>query len=483
MTKKQIPQPHEIARSALKEAKTEEWLDADGAAHVTVTVGHRREHFPVYGPDFESTLELAYLNESRKHIPGGMAIPEAVRRSTQNWLRARAMEKGVRHPTFIRVAHFGGRFYYDLINSKREVVEVDIEGYRTIQAEAVPVRFIRPSNALELPIPAQEQNGNAFLLLGEILGLSRETLVLIVMAALASTNPSGQYPILVLQGEKGSGKSTTARLFGGLLDPRRPQLASPPGNEDDLVVTAAEAHVLVLDNLSGISPELSDGLCRLATGGGFAKRKLYSNRGVERFTKTVFTVLNGIDALTDRDDLASRAIPVQLRSVSAQRLTAIQIEEAFNEALPRLLGALFASISLSISTFGLTHLRREFRMRDAVQWAVAAVPVLPFEPGEIEEVYEKALHSVTEDNAESDPIVTSIVQLLADSESWRGSLTELHKALAGINREVNRMSARKLVAALGRATPVLSQLGYLVRRLQEKEPGTRRALYSLEKQN
>jgi hypothetical protein len=78
-------------------------------------------------------------------------------------------------------------------------------------------------------------------------------------------------------GEHGSCKSTLAILIVRLTDPRAPEQRSPPTKEEDLLVAAKTSHVLPYDNFSHLPDWLSDAFCRLATGGGAGKRKLYTD--------------------------------------------------------------------------------------------------------------------------------------------------------------------------------------------------------------
>lgn len=89
--------------------------------------------------------------------------------------------------------------------------------------------------------------------------------------------PRGPYPILMLQGEQGSAKSTTARVLRSLVDPSTTPTRSAPRDERDFMIAAKNAWVIAFDNLSGLPAWMSDALCRLATGGSFATRMLYSN--------------------------------------------------------------------------------------------------------------------------------------------------------------------------------------------------------------
>ena len=57
----------------------------------------------------------------------------------------------------------------------------------------------------------------------------------------------------------------------------------PPGDyEDRDLFIASNGHVLAFDNVSGLPQWISDTLCRLATGGGFAVRQLYTHQDERR---------------------------------------------------------------------------------------------------------------------------------------------------------------------------------------------------------
>lgn len=64
--------------------------------------------------------------------------------------------------------------------------------------------------------------------------------------------------------------------------------------------------VLALDNLSGLDHRLPDALCRLAAGGALSGRKLYTDSDETLIEVQRPVILNGIDDLATRPDLAER---------------------------------------------------------------------------------------------------------------------------------------------------------------------------------
>src|SRR5437762_2284249 len=77
--------------------------------------------------------------------------------------------------------------------------------------------------------------------------------------------------------EKSVGKSTACRVISSLIDPRTSALRGVPREVRDLTAAARNSWLVCFDNLSRLPEELADAACRLATGGGFGGRQLYSD--------------------------------------------------------------------------------------------------------------------------------------------------------------------------------------------------------------
>ena len=142
--------------------------------------------------------------------------------------------------------------------------------------ENPPVRFRRPAGMQPLPVPVQ---GGSVEVLRSFLNVQSDTdFVLVVAWALAVLRNRGPYPVIVLSGEQGSAKSTFSAILRSLLDPNTAPLRALPREDRDLFIAASNGHVLAFDNVSGLPSWISDTLCRLATGGGFAVRQLYTDQ-------------------------------------------------------------------------------------------------------------------------------------------------------------------------------------------------------------
>ena len=194
-------------------------------------------------------------------------------------------------------------------------------------------------------------------------------------------NPAGPYPILILTGEQGSAKTTTARVVRQLIDPFSPSVRSQPRDERDLMIAANNSWVISLDNLSGASQWLSDALCRISTGGGFATRELHTDSEEILFNSTRPIILNGIDDLGTSADLADRSLFITLPQIPEERRkTEREFWQSFEATRPRILGALLDAVSAALKNEEHVRIDRLPRMADFARWvyASASSAQLPF---------------------------------------------------------------------------------------------------------
>jgi hypothetical protein len=94
---------------------------------------------------------------------------------------------------------------------------------------------------------------------------------------LATLRARGPYPLLAISGEQGSAKTVLSKMLKALIDPSAAPVRALPREERELMIAANNGYLLAFDNLSGLPAWLSDALCRLASGGSFAVRQLYTD--------------------------------------------------------------------------------------------------------------------------------------------------------------------------------------------------------------
>src|SRR3954467_2225263 len=101
------------------------------------------------------------------------------------------------------------------------------------------------------------------------------------------------------------------------------------------MIEAKEFWLLSFDNASGMKAEMSDTLCSLATGGGIAVRRLYTDDELHVLNYMRPFMINGISGCVTRPDLMERAIPIKLPPISeGGRKTEAELREEFDAMLP-----------------------------------------------------------------------------------------------------------------------------------------------------
>ena len=316
----------------------------------------------------------------------------------------------------VRVAGVGGRIYLDLADESWRAVEIDTDGWRVI--DEPPVRFRRASGMQALPMPVP---GGSVEMLRSFLNVKTDgDFVLVVAWVLACLRDRGPYPVMVLSGEQGSAKSTFSAILRALFDPNTAPLRALPREDRDLFIAASNGHLLCFDNVSGLPAWISDTLCRLATGGGFAVRQLYSDQDEVLFDATRPVILNGIEDIVARPDLADRAIFLTLEAIPEERRRPEDaLWEEFKARRPSILGALLDAIVEGLRRLPETHLPKLPRMADFALWASACESAL-WPTGTFWSAYGGNRDEAVEGVIEADPVATAVRAFMAGRAVWTG---------------------------------------------------------------
>ena len=363
----------------------------------------------------------------------------------------------------IRVAGLGDKIYIDLGTRDWSAVEVSTTGWRVV-AEP-PVRFRRSKGLLALPMPERGGDVNA---LRPFLNLKTDAdFSLAVSWLIAALRNLGPYPVLVLTGEHGTAKTTLSRIFRALIDPNSSSQRSLPRSDRDLFVSANNGYVMALDNVSNLPPWLSDSLARLATGGSFSTRELYTDSEESLFDAVRPIILNGIEDFVSRGDLADRAVGLTLTVIPEdQRRDEETFWAEFNTAAPKILGALLDAVACGLKRLPEVKLDRKPRMADFAKWVVACEVALPWNPGFFMRAYEDIRVDAVETLSESDAVAIAVRALIAKQPDWKGTATDLLTKLNAAATDEFRKAENwpktpgGMSGALRRVAPGLRKLGY-----------------------
>jgi hypothetical protein len=272
---------------------------SEGTGFADLIIDGHRETWPVRSKRFQ-----AY--ERTWDAPSPSALSAAL-----NLLEAQAQFDGPQRKVSVRLAEQDGLIYLDLADEFWRCVEIDVNGWRI--ADDPPVRFRRSAAMRPLPLPVR---GGSIESLVPFLNLARvDDFVPVVAWLFGALRACGPYPVLAIAGEQGSAKTVCSKLLRAMIDPSVAPVRSLPRDERELFIMASNGHVLAFDNLSGLPPWLSDTLCRLTSGGAFSTRRLFTDQDEVLFAAARPVILNGIEDVITRPDLADRALFLTMPSL------------------------------------------------------------------------------------------------------------------------------------------------------------------------
>jgi len=401
--------------------------DSDGEPYAVVEASGRRQVLAVRYKPFREVLQFRYYQAFTRGV-SAQAMQDAI-----DTLAAKAKFEGEERPVHMRVAAIMNRIgtrperiYLDLADDQWRVVEVTASGWQVLNHS--PVMFTRKKDMRALPLP---ELGGCVEELRQFVNVTDAQWPLIYGFLLAVLRGIGPYPLLVLQGEQGTGKSTSSQALKEMVDPAGAALLAPTRDVDDLRVMATNCPVIALDNLSGLSAEMSDALCRLATGGGIAKRTLYTNSDMESCNLQRPVMVNGIDDIATRSDLMSRALQIEMPLLpDAKKASESGLWADFRQARPKILGTLLDMVVAAIRGFDAEATGAAGRMVDLRRW-VAAAERGTGRPLQFQEAYRANGEEASAHAVESSSFALAVLRLVEKDRRWQGTATAL---LAKLNQ-------------------------------------------------
>lgn len=423
----------------------------DDKAYVTMLIEGHYETMQInaHGGFAGLLRKMFYTSEGKP--PASQALTDAI-----NILEAKARFDGEEHEVHVRSAMDEDQVYIDLTNDSWEAIKITRYDWEVVKK--YPVKFIRTKGNLTLPQPVK---GGSLDELRSILNVSDQDWYLIAGWLIAAVYPEGPYPVLVINGEHGSFKSTTTKILRMCVDPSSANLTSFPRSERDLMIRATNSQVLAFDNISGITDSMSDALCRLSTGGGSTTRELYSDREETVFNATRPVILNGINNFIYRPDLLDRAIIIHMPIVADQnRLTETEIYKRFDELHASILCSICDAIAGALDNFSTTNVQELPRMADFVKLVVAAEPALGWEQGTFLKAYDESQARTVESALTDDPVAVELRKIPADPRcggSFCGTATELLNILnRHVTEDVKRGSWPKTPGSLSKRLRIIA---------------------------
>lgn len=376
------------------------------------------ETWPVHSDYFRRLVRHQYWLATQE------TMPTKLLKATIAYCDAKACFDGPERKVFTRIGHdVNGSVVVDLANAEWQAVVVTDSGWSVVDRSPIPL--IRKQGMAPLPVP--EPGGDISLLDRHMNLANEEDRILFLSMVLGSFHPNGPFPIALIAGEQGSGKSTLCRIVRSLVDPSEAPVTTLPRDERNLHIAASKSWLQVYDNVSKIKQDFSDSLCRLATGAGLRRRKLTTDDTEMIFSSCRPVILNSIiQGLIEAGDLADRSLIIRTKSLGDAGKTAEEgLNRQFEDHKSIIFGALLTAVSVALKNLPTISTKGLPRMADFARWCIAGETGLGLEPGSFMKAYKVNRRLITGSALDASPIHEGILTIIRKTGYWKGDVKAL----------------------------------------------------------
>ena len=406
-------------------------------------------------------LELMHINSESfgdrmrmwNYKKTGKGLSKTVLEMVISTLEAVASFEGETIETHQRYAQINEAIYIDLCNESFDVIKVTKHGWGL--SGNTNVFFTRTNDMLPLPNP--ESGGDIRDLLKHI-NIDEPNLPLLVgWMTTAMQAGKGAYALLSVDGMAGSGKSTACRMIKQLIDPNKAPLLSQPKPSEIRVISNGH-HLLGFDNFSKISPELSDGFCRVVTGDNQSFRVLYTTNSSMTVSIKKPLMMNSITEAGTRSDLISRTIGLHLNKIETRK-TEDEAWDAFNKDAAKLFGCLLDGLVTALKNYKTTKVENMSRLADLCIWATASSSAFNWDEDTFMKAYDANITASHSNAIEASPFGDAVLNLIDAKGGFHGRPLQLVAVL----EEGHYVSEKSKNSASWARTPrgVIDQLNKL----------------------
>lgn len=351
-------------------------------------------------------------------------------------LGAKAYSEGFSYELHNRVAWNDSAICYDLTNSKWEIVKITPEGWEVAKPQK-PL-FKRYTHQMPQVKPTTPMDLDKFI---DLFKFKTDNDKLIVKVwVVTNFIPDIPHPLLVAFGPQGSTKSFLFKLMKKLVDPSVLLVLSFPKDRMELVQKISHHYFVPLDNVSYISNDFSDVLCRASTGEGISKRMLYTDEEDIIFSYKRPIGLNGINSAPTLPDLLDRSILVSFeRLTKKERREEEELFKQFDLMKPKLLAYIFDVISKAMKIRKALHLKELPRMADFSRWGESISMAMGYPENAFLNAYYRNIDSLQMEVIEAHLIGAALLSFMEDKNKWEGKPNELleHLETAAANCKIN----------------------------------------------
>jgi energy-coupling factor transporter ATP-binding protein EcfA2 len=241
-------------------------------------------------------------------------------------------------------------------------------------------------------------------------------------------------PIHLTQGPPGSAKSTIGKLLKRIIDPSisMDRGIKFPAKEEDWFVMCMKHQLLFFDNLNNLSKQQQDDVCRIVTGTGLEKRKLYTDSESILGSFQGIIVMNGIQLDDLNSDFLDRCLINEVRRISnTKRINEIEFWQNFEKDLPLIRGAIFHVIAKAQAILPtLEHTDyKDFRLSDFAKHATSVALARGHDRDKFMEALKEKIDTQASETIEQSEVAEALIRFMENRDEWKGTAHDLLKEL------------------------------------------------------
>lgn len=392
--------------------------DENGDAWIYYTDGKRKRFFEV-----ESTAFKDYIRVEINQLVGSPR--ESWVESIIKLFASEARRQG-RRKIALRRTNKGGAWYLQ-INEDQTILLHD--GLISIENSTTIFRNFNHQKPLEVDLSATVQDLDR---LDKYLNFrdqrERELFKTILPAYVI---PGIQKPIQLTRGPAGAAKSTVGRVTKLIIDPSIARDGIEyPKDDRDWEVNCREHDIILLDNLSKLTKDQQDELCRIVTGKTSNRRKLYSDKDSYNTNLKATILINAIDLTDLNSDFLDRAIIWELSRIDDnKRISDEEFYHRLDDDLPKIRGAIMRILAIvQTAIVDSVHIP-PLRLRDFATYAVKCAIARNIPPDTFFAWFNEKVELQKEESIAQSPIIEPLVKFMESRTEWVGTASSLLKLL------------------------------------------------------
>ncbi|WP_458718827.1 bifunctional DNA primase/polymerase [Candidatus Nitrosocosmicus sp. R] len=467
-----------VLLDSIKKRWIEVFKDQFSQYHITIKVNNHIECIPLNSNRFTGIVRKEYFEKERKTISDDKL--DAILKLLESELMFTDELKKIE--LSLRVAarkEEPNVFYYDLTNSEWEIVKISSKGWEVIKNNNLPLfkRYEGNCSPQVTPSSSLQDNKKGFDQFFKLFNLQSERdKILLTVYLIILFIPEIPKVILVVKGNGGGAKTTAFRMIKNIADPCNVDDFSFSKQINDVIQTLEHQHVVFFDNVSHISDEMSDLICRAVTGSGFSKRAHYTNDEdfLYKFKRCIG--INGINLATTRPDFLDRSLVIKFKRIEENaRRKEEDIKNEFERLRPFVLGYIFDTLVKALK-YKEEHkeekiLKNGFpRMADFAEWGEILSRCVGNDENEFIDAYEENRLDQNDEVIEASPVAESILLFINERDKgfvWEGTPTKLHNVLTDIIDQIKPELRRSNLWPKG-SNKLTSKINEVIPNLKEK---------------